>query len=39
VTALRPDVPAPVAAIIAAALAKAPADRPRSVAEFRAALG
>ncbi len=39
VTALRPEVPPAVAAMVTAALAKAPIDRPRSVAEFRAALG
>ena len=36
---LRPDVPEPLDAIIVKALAKAAADRPRSAAEFRAALG
>ena len=36
--ALRPDVPPALEAIITRALAKAPADRPRSPAEFKAAL-
>ena len=35
---LRADVPAALDAVIARALSKSPADRPRSAAEFRAAL-
>ncbi len=38
IKALRPDVPAALEAVITRALAKAPADRPRSAAEFKAAL-
>lgn len=35
---LRPDVPTALDAMILKALSKAPADRPRTAAEFRAAL-
>jgi serine/threonine-protein kinase len=38
-SAFRPDVPAALDAMILKALSKSPADRPRSAAEFRAALG
>ncbi|MEZ4398575.1 MAG: serine/threonine-protein kinase [Kofleriaceae bacterium] len=38
VRTLRPDAPPALDAVIAKALSKAPADRPRSAADFRAAL-